>query len=141
MGGKLLGGTMLRKRILWLMIFLSTLAWTASVSAHGQVWNFLGNGQIHGTRDHDRIEVTRHEAVFRTIQLRVSNDAIFFDRVVVNFGNRTSQTFPVGDRISPEGKNYVLTLDGGGHAVESVELWYFKEPWQHNPRISLYGTN
>jgi hypothetical protein len=24
--------------------------------------------------------------------------------------------------------------------VESVELWYYKEPWEHQPRVILYGS-
>jgi hypothetical protein len=70
--------------------------------------------------------------------LRVS-DVIFFDRIVVHFGNGTSRELAVSERISPEGRNYVIDLPGERRPLESVELWYYKEPWGHNPSVSLYG--
>jgi hypothetical protein len=33
-----------------------------------------------------------------------------------------------------------MGLAGKPHAVESVELWYYREPWDHNPRVTLYGS-
>jgi hypothetical protein len=24
--------------------------------------------------------------------------------------------------------------------VESVEVWYYKEAWEHSPRVMLYGS-
>jgi hypothetical protein len=136
----LFGGIMFRKALSALAVLFSAFALAASVSAHGQVWDFLGDTHLRGTRDHDRIEVTRHDAACRAIQLRVSDEPIFFDHVIVHLGNGTSQTFAVGDRISPQGKNYVVALDGQA-PVDSVELWYFKEPWTRNPRVILYGAN
>ena len=33
----------------------------------------------------------------------------------------------------------MIELPREGRALESVELWYYKEPWGHVPTISLYG--
>jgi hypothetical protein len=44
----------------------------------------------------------------------------------------------VSDRISPGERNFVIDLVGD-RSLESVELWYYKEPRSHNPRVSLYG--
>jgi hypothetical protein len=71
--------------------------------------------------------------------LRVSGEAIFFDRLVVHFDDGTSQERMVSDRISPGGRNYVIDLLGE-HSLESIELWYYKEPQGHNPRVILYGV-
>jgi len=73
------------------------------------------------------------------IQLRVSGEAIFFDRLVVHIDDGTSQELIVSERISPGTRNYLLDLHGEG-PLESVEFWYYKEPWVHNPRVSLYGA-
>ena len=122
------------------LVCLLGLASTICLSVRGQVWDFLGDAQIDGTRDHDRIQVTRRDGVFHTIQLRVSGDPIFLDRVVVHFGDGTSEELTVGDRIWPGGRNRVMGLAGKPHAVESVEVWYYKEPWEHNPKVILYGS-
>ena len=118
---------------------LLALAFTTSSFARGQFWNFLGYTQVDAGHDHGRIQVSRHDRLFRTIQLRVSGATIFFDRVVVHFSNGTLQELVVSDRISPGGRDYVIELPGERGALESVEVWYYKEPWGHNPRVSLYG--
>jgi len=130
---------MFRTRISRLVPGLLALAFATSLFAHGQFWDFLGYTQVDRSQDHGRIEITRRDCLFRTVQLRVSGEAIFFDRLVAHFANGASQEFIVSGRISPEGRNYIIDLSGGRNALESVEVWYYKEPWEHNPGISLYG--
>lgn len=132
--------TMPRKRLTFLVPMLLTLGFAGTLSASGQFWDFLGYTHVDGGQDHGEIHITRRNGLFQTIQLRVSGDAIFFDRLIIHFGNDTSEEFVVSDRISPEGKNYVIDLRGKGRVLESVELWYYKEAWAHNPRVSLYGV-
>jgi hypothetical protein len=118
---------------------LLALVFSTSSFPRGQFWNFLGYTQVDAGHDHGKIQVSRHDRPFRTIQLRVTGAAIFFDRVVVHFGNGTLQELVVNDRISPGGRDYVMDLPGERGGLESVELWYYKEPWGRNPRVSLYG--
>ena len=129
---------MLRNRFLRPMVGLLTLAFATSLLARGQTWAFLGHTQVDPSQDHGRVQITRRDRLFRAVQLRVS-DVIFFDRIVVHFGNGTSRELAVSERISPEGRNYVIDLPGERRPLESVELWYYKEPWEHNPSVSLYG--
>lgn len=131
---------MLKKRILLLSACLAGFASTIPLHAQGQVWDFLGDRRIDGTRDHDSIQVTRRNGTFHAIQLRVSGDAIFFDRIVVHFGDGTSEQLAVQDRIWPGGRTHTIDLSRERPVVESVELWYYKESWEHNPRVTLYGS-
>lgn len=119
---------------------LLALASTISLPTRGQVWDFLGDAQINSTQDHEKIQVSRRNAVVHAIQLRVSGDAVFFDRVVIHFGDGKSEELVVEGRIWPGGKNRVIDLSGERRAVESVELWYYKEPWEHTPTVILYGS-
>jgi len=122
-----------------LVAALLVLALATSLFGRGQFWDFLGYTQVDAGHDHGRIQIVRRDRLFRTIQLRVSGEAMFFDRVVMHFGNGTSQELIVSERISPGGKDYVIDLPGERRTLESVELWYYKEPWGHNPRVNLYG--
>ena len=131
---------MLPKRIACFLACLLSSAGAVCLPARGQVWDFLGDTKIDGTRDHDRIRVTRRDGVFYAIQLRVSGDAIFFDRVIVHFGDGTSKELAVQERIWPEGKNRIIGFSGERRVVESVELWYYREPWEHHPKVILYGS-
>lgn len=131
---------MLRKRLVQLLGCFLAVACAISLPVKGQVWDFLGITQIDGTRDHDKIRVTRRSGAFQAIQLRVSGDAIFFDRIVVHFGDGTSEALAVQGRIWPEGRNHIIGFSGERRVVESVEVWYYKEAWEHTPRVMLYGS-
>jgi len=130
---------MIRKRVTRLLVCLVGFASIISLPARGQVWDFLGDKQIDRTQDHVRIQVTRRTGTFHALQLRVS-DAVFFDRVVVHFGDGTSEELALRGRIWPGGENHIIGLSGESRMVESVELWYYKELWEHQPRVILYGS-
>lgn len=130
---------MLRKRITRLLVCLVGFASTISLPAREQLWDFLGDKQIDRTQDHVRIQVTRRTGVFHALQLRVT-DTVFFDRVVVHFGDGTSEELALRGRIWPGGENHIIGLSGERRVVESVELWYYKEPWERLPRVILYGS-
>jgi hypothetical protein len=130
---------MLKKQVVLALAVFLALVFDTSLYARGLVWDFLGDTHIDGAHDHDRIQVGLRHGPFRAVQLRVS-DPIFFQRVVVYYVNGTSEELAIGDRVSPEGRTRVIDLTGEGRALESVELWYFKEQWQHSPRVILYGT-
>jgi hypothetical protein len=122
----------------YLVACLLALPFATSLLARGRAWAFMGYTQVDRRQDHSNVQVTRRDCFFRTIRLRVS-EAIFFDRVVVHFGNGTSQELIISERILPEGGNYVINLPGEPRLLESIDLWYYKEPWGRDPRVSLYG--
>lgn len=131
---------MLQKHFRYSIAGLLALAFATALFARGQFWDFLGDTQVDSSQDHGRILITRHDVHSRTIQLRVSGEAIFFDRLVVHFDDGTLQELIVSDRILPGTRNYAINLPCE-RSLESVELWYYKESWGHNPRVSLYGVH
>jgi|KBSMisStandDraft_5_1062788.scaffolds.fasta_scaffold10065_3 hypothetical protein len=122
----------------YLVVCLLALPFATSLLARGQAWAFMGYTQVDRRQNHSNVQVTRRDCFFRTIRLRVS-EAIFFDRLVVHFGNGTSQELIIGERILPEGGSYVIDLPGEPRLLENVDLWYYKEPWGRDPKVSLYG--
>jgi hypothetical protein len=120
-------------------MFLALVCGT-SVYARGLVWDFLGDTHIDGAQDHDRIQVGLRPGPFRAVQLRIS-DPIFIQRVIVYYANGTSEELVIGDRVSPEGRTPTIDLNVKDRPIGSVELWYFKEHWDHRPLVILYGTH
>ncbi len=131
--------TMLEKHFRHVIAGLLALAFATSLFARGQFWDFLGYIQVDGSQDHGRIQITRRDVRSRTIQLRISGEAVFFDRLVVYFDDGACQELIVNDRILPGTRDYVIGLPGE-RSLASVELWYYKESWGHNPTVSLYGV-
>ncbi len=130
----------MKKLGVWLLALCLAQALGTSLSARGIVWDFLGDTHIDGVRDHEKIQVNRRDGPFCALQLRVSGDAIFFQRVVAYYSNGASEEKLIDGRISPEGSTILMNLTGGHRTLEGVEVWYFKQPWEHRPRITLYGT-
>ena len=126
-------------RLLRVLALFLGVSFGTGLLARGQFWDFLGYTEVDGHQDHGRIQIARRDRFFRLIQVRVTGEAIFFDRLLVRFANGTSEEFIVSGRIAPGGHDFVIELPGELRALESVELWYFKEAWGQNPRVSLYG--
>jgi hypothetical protein len=130
---------MRKRRIVCSIAMFLALASSAQVFCHGVLWRFLGDTRIVG-EDHDRIQVGGSQGPFRAVQLRVSGDAIFCQKLVVNYSDGTSEELVIGDRMSGGGSARVIDFKGRARILKSIEFWYFKEPWEHIPRVTVYGT-
>ena len=73
---------------------------------------YLGEAHVDGAADHDRIVVTGARGEYRALQLRVENAAINFDRVVVHFGNGTSERLTIRRRIPAGQETRIIDLPG-----------------------------
>ena len=120
-------------------VLLAAAMLSSSLCARGLMWNFLADAYLDATHDHDKIQVNDRHDQFRAVQLKMSGDAVFLERVVLRYSDGTSEELAIGRRILPEGTQ-VMDLAGEPRVLESIELWYFQEPWQHHPRVRLYGN-
>jgi hypothetical protein len=103
-------------------------------------WRLLGQTTVDGQRDRDRIALGRSEGSFQSIQLRVAGAPVEFQRVVVHYGNGTSEEVELRDRISAGGQTRAIDLRGNDRVISSVEFLYNKANWRSvRPKISLYG--
>ncbi len=128
--------------VISLLVLVSglTLVTTAQRRNAGQErWQYLGQSNVDGTRDHDNIRVNSREA-FRAIQLRVQGGEIEFQRVVVHFENGADSEVEIRDRIRAGGQTRAIDLPGDNRMIKSVEIWYGKENWgRRRPNLRLYG--
>jgi hypothetical protein len=132
---------MLRKHVVMAVGLLLALAFSGSAYAqqYGDRWDRLGDAHVDGEQDHDTIHVGRHDGRFRAIQLRVSGGEIFFERVLVHYGNGQTEELVIRDRIPSGGQTRAIDLPGDRRVIESVELWYGKARWEHRPKVTLFG--
>ncbi len=130
---------MLKKSLLSTIGVLFVLAFSAALHAQEGRWDYLGDAHVDGAQDHDNIHVGKHDGRFRAIQLRPSGGAIYFERVIVHFGDHTQEELIIRDKIPSGGSTRAIDLPGDRRVIESVELWYGKDRWEHRPKVSLYG--
>ena len=86
-------------------------------------WQYLGQSNVDGSRDHDNIRVNARGS-FRAIQLRVQGGEIEFQRVVVHFENGADSEVEIRDRIRAGGQTRAIDLPGDNRRIDSVEVWY-----------------
>jgi hypothetical protein len=102
-------------------------------------WDYLGQSNVDGVRDHDSIRVNTRGA-YRAIQLRVQGGEIEFQRVIVHFGNGADSEVEIRDRIRAGGQTRAIDLPGDNRRITSVEFWYGKDHWgRRRPNLKLYG--
>ena len=96
---------------------------------------------MDGQRDFDRIAIGRAEGRFRSIQLRVSGSPVEFYRVVVRYGNGTSDEVEVREHIPAGGQTRPIDLRGDDRVISSVDFFYGKANWRYGarPRVRLYA--
>jgi hypothetical protein len=126
--------------VIGLLVLLTgfTLVTNAQRRNNGR-WDYLGQSNVDGRRDHDNIRVNARGA-FRAIQLRVQGGAIEFQRVVVHFENGAASEVEIRDRIPAGGQTRAIDLPGNNRRIDSVEVWYGKGNWGRRlPNLRLYG--
>lgn len=104
-------------------------------------WEYLGQAQVNGRGDRDRIAIGRNEGRFHSLQLRVVGAPIEFQRVVVHYANGASEELQLRDRIPAGGQTRDIDLRGNDRAIRNVEFWYSPSSWRagSQPRVYLYG--
>src|SRR5262247_2732940 len=104
-------------------------------------WVYLGQANVNGRVDRDRINVGRGRGRFQRIQIRVDRAPIEFYRVVVHYANGRSEEVDVRHRIPAGGQTRAIDLRGDERAIDSVEFFYARGRWGsgREPRVRLYG--
>jgi len=137
---------MINNRISWrknvsLLGLIAALAFGASLYAQDRDdrWVFLGSRHVDGGHDHDVVQVGSRDGKFHAVQLRVTGGAVDFHRVIVHFGNGTSEEIAFRERIPDGGRTRPIELPGERRIIRNVELWYGKESWIHRPKVEVFG--
>lgn len=103
-------------------------------------WVYLGEANVDGNADHDKIKIGRDDGRFRAIQIRVERAPIEFQHVVVHYGNGADEEIAVKNRINAGGRTRVIDLRGRDRVIESVELWYARARYDSaKPKLRLFG--
>jgi hypothetical protein len=103
-------------------------------------WVYLGEANVDGSADHDRIKIGRDDGRFRALQIRVERAPIEFQRVVVHYGNGGDEEVAIRNRINAGGRTRVIDLRGRDRVIESVEIWYARARYNSaKPKLRLFG--
>ncbi len=127
------------RKILFLTLVAAVIAGT-SLSANAQGRTLLGTRDVRSTVDHDRISVTSSRGSFHRIKFKVAKHSIGFIRVVVHYGNGTSERLALRQEIPAGGESRWIRLAGEKRVINHIDFWYnSKSLLGHGARIWVYG--
>ena len=109
-------------------------------AAHAQAWVYLGSAHVDGAQDHDNIHVGKGKGRFHAIQLRIRDNPIHFERVIVHYGNGQAEPIDIRADIPRDSETRVIDLPGERRFIESVELYYARDSFGgRRPEVKLWG--
>ena len=111
------------KRMFAFVIAILAVQGTA-IHAEGQDWELLGERQVNRQADHDVIRVGARDGRFRTIQLRVRDNAVHLMDLRVNFANGTTYDVPVRSLLRAGASTRAIDLPGDLRVIRNVRMTY-----------------
>lgn len=122
------------------LVSLAVFMFLSTSMTYGQAWTVLGSCKVNGHSDHDEIVVTASRGDFKAVKLFVENEGIQFDRVVVHYGNGTSDRLDIRKFIPAGGETRVLDLAGSDRVVRKVTFYYESNAMTSKKgKVVLYG--
>ncbi|HEX7842483.1 MAG TPA: hypothetical protein VF469_33650 [Kofleriaceae bacterium] len=102
-------------------------------------WVKLGEREVNGRVDHDRIEVGRHDGKFAKLTLYVESSDLELLDFEITFGNK--------ERFHPEVRHFfkegsrtrVIDLPGDERVIKSIDLRYRNLPGGGRARVEVWG--
>ena len=102
-------------------------------------WVKLGEREVNGRVDHDRIEVGRHDGKFTKLTLYVEKSDLELLDFEITFGNN-ERFHPEVRHIFKEGsRTRVIDLPGDERTIKSIDLKYKNLPGGGRARVEVWG--
>jgi len=105
-------------------------------------WERLGTRSVKLHAERDVIPVSSTKGDFRMIQLRVQNNGMFINSLVVVYGSGADDRIPMAYHIPANGRSRVIDLRGGDRVIRRIELEY-RSVRNHRGKatVDVYGLH
>jgi hypothetical protein len=131
---------MKRYSILGFLLICLLVTGLASAAQRGGRWELLGRQEVDFRRDHDRIEVGRHEGRFKQLQIRVQGGSIEMNKMVVTFDNDERFSPQLRRRFEEGSESHVIDLPGNRRAIKSIDFNYHSiKKREGKGTVAVYG--
>jgi hypothetical protein len=87
-------------------------------------WELLGRQEADFRKDHDRIDVGRHEGRFKQLQIRVDEAPVEIRNMVITFNDGKTFKPSLRHRFDERSKSHVIDLPGNRRVIKSIDFDY-----------------
>jgi hypothetical protein len=113
--------------VLFLFVSFSLANATASIApetSNPPRWEKLGERKVNFGLDHDEILVTAGEGRFTALKFLVKKGGINMHKMVVHFGDGSTEEIELRNDIPAGGESRVIDLPGKKRVIRKVAFWY-----------------
>lgn len=105
-------------------------------------WEKLGERKVNYGLDRDEIIVTASEGRFTALKFKVEKGGINLHKVVVHFGNGSTEELELRNEIPGGGESRVLDLPGNKRIIQKVVFWYDTKNFANQKaHLELWGRH
>lgn len=105
-------------------------------------WEQLGSRSVKFGMDRDEILVTAKEGFFTGLKIRVTNSALNMHKMVIHFGDGTTQDVELKNNFRAGQESRVIDLAGNRRVITKVVFWYdTKNARQTKAVVELWGKH
>ena len=132
---------LVRKMMFLAAVSILVIIGGVTASAQRGGWAYLGEANVDGSADHDKIKVGGGKGTFRALQIQVERAAIDFQYILVHFENGGNDRLELRGKVPAGRRSRVIDLKGNNRAIDSVEIWYARGNWANSqkPKMLLFG--
>lgn len=87
-------------------------------------WEQLGTRTVNFGLDRDEISVTAREGFFTALKLKVDRSALNMHKMVIHFGDGSSQDVEMRNTFRAGEESRVIDLAGNRRVITKVVFWY-----------------
>jgi hypothetical protein len=129
--------------VLFLFAFLQgTSAAPFESSVFPPKWEKLGERKVNYALDRDEIVVTASEGRFTALKIMVKKGGINLHKMVVHFGDGSTQELELRDEIRAGGESRVMNLEGRRRIIRKVVFWYDTKNFaDKKAEVELWGRH
>ncbi len=105
-------------------------------------WEQLGTRTVNFGLDRDEIAVTAREGFFTALKLRVDRSALNMHKMVIHFGDGSTQDVELKGTFKAGQESRVIDLAGNRRVITSVVFWYdTKNNRRQRAVVELWGRH
>jgi hypothetical protein len=135
--------------VLFLCFFFSAQGFTKSAIFNSAAeintpprWEKLGERRVNFGVDHDEIMVTAAEGRFSALKIMVKKGGINMHKMVVHFGDGSSEEIDLRNDIPAGGESRVIDLPGKKRVIRKVVFWYDTKNFaDRKAEVELWGRH
>lgn len=105
-------------------------------------WEVLGTRTVKYGLDRDEILVTRQEGFFTGLKIKVLRSALDMHKMVVHFGDGTTQDIELRNNFKAGQESRVIDLAGNRRVITKVVFWYDTKNYKNTKAVvELWGRH